>query len=176
MMAKQEREDRGIGRRKRREINTRNGCGSNRATLLVGMATKTVDANGPWWERHRARSGSERVGQHSGIEVLLLNFRGCLLLPTLLLQLRLIFGRIPRSCSLSDVLPRSGLEPCTEVPITTPDRPEAQSWIALETRDGGVRDVRVALPHHGQTVCPTRTLSQMTGTHSTAQTQPPCRL
>ena len=98
----------------------------------------------------------------------------CLLLPTPLLQLRLIFGRIPRSCSLSDVLPRSGLESCcAEVPLTIPDRPEAQSWIALETRDDGVRDVRVALPHHGQTVCPTRIVSSMPGSHSTAQTQPP---
>ena len=54
----------------------------------------------------------------------------------------LVFGRVPKSRSLSDVLPRSGLEPCcTEVPLTIPDSSEAQGWITLETHEDGVRDV-----------------------------------
>ena len=58
----EEREDRGIGRRRRPDINTRNGWGSNRATPVGGNRNRNSDAKGPWWESHNARSGSERVG------------------------------------------------------------------------------------------------------------------
>ena len=54
---------RGMGRRRRRHNQTRNGCDSIRVALQVGIAVRAAEASGPRWDLMSALSGGGNSSQ-----------------------------------------------------------------------------------------------------------------
>ena len=150
---RQVRKLRGRGKWRRRQSKRRNGCASNLVTLDVGRAVNGVTAKGPLLGSEEGPRWTIEQRPNLSVNETLFHHTRHLLLPPIF---RLTgFGVLhPRWC-LCQFPPRRNLKAC----ILTQS---ATSLDTLETSDGALfqlcdhclRDVRVPVVHHAQTIGP----------------------
>ena len=169
---RQERTDKGKGKRRRRSNKTRNCSGSNRVTRFVGIAVKGTDDNGPLCDLIIALSAGVSCG-HTTCS----RWWDCTETDACFCHPRASEGSLSSSKLVAGRTPPAN---ASHVGNCTPTswRCAAQSWTAdrhssLHSSDDDLGHLRMFCPHHLQTIRPTSPVGGIPNSQSTTDTNTP---